>query len=147
MLCVHCQKRQATKTKEEVVEGKKISRYYCAECYHALFLGVEENAQASPSKCPYCGKSKDSVLSSGLVGCANCYKAFEKELLPIVVKTQGDRAHTGKQPHALDRNARLQARYNELQTLIRQRTEEENVEKVAEYSIESKRIKALKDRR
>ena len=147
MLCVHCQKRQATKTKEEELDGKKVSRCYCAECYNALFLGVDESAQPSPAKCPYCGKSKESVLRSGLVGCANGYKAFEKELIPVVVKAQGERVHTGKQPYATDRKARLQIRYNELQVLIRQRTEEEDVEKVAEYSRESKRIKTLKDRR
>ena len=145
MLCMHCKKNQATKTKEEVVDGKKTSGFYCAECYRALFLAMEEPVKLSPAKCPYCGKTKESVLKSGLVGCANCYTTFAKELLPVIVKAQGERAHKGKTPYSTDRKARLQTRYNELQVLIRCRTEEEDVKKVEEYSKESMRIKRLQE--
>ena len=144
MLCMHCHKNQATKSKEEVVDGKKTSSFYCADCYRALFL-VADDVKTSPTKCPYCGKSKDSVLRSGLVGCANCYTSFAKDLIPIIVKTQGERTHDGKTPLATDRKARLQIRLDELQVLIRQRTVEEDIQKIAEYTKESMRIKALKD--
>ena len=145
MLCSHCKKKQAIRTKEIVTDTKEVVRaWFCAECYHALFLLPEDYAQPSLEKCPYCGKSKVSVLRSGLVGCANCYNAFAKDLFPFILKTQGDEAHNGKQPPALTKEDRLQIRYNELQVLIRQGLEEENVEKVKAYSQESARIKSLK---
>ena len=112
--------------------------------YPLLFLCAEEQTQPSPIKCPYCGKSKDSVLRSGLVGCANCYKSFAKELMPMIVKTQGEETHDGKTPVATEMRDRYKIRFEELQVLIRQRTEEQDVEKVKEYSQESRRISALR---
>ena len=142
MLCNHCHKRQATKTREEIVDGEKTCGYYCAECYHVLFL-VADDVKVSPAKCPYCGKSKDSVLLSGLVGCVGCYQSFAKELLPIIIKTQGDRAHIGDAPTAT-REERLQKRYEELQVLIRESKAAHDEEKAKAYYQESLRIKALK---
>ena len=144
MLCMRCHKNQATKTKECEENGKKTSSFYCADCFHTLFLCAEEQTQPSPIKCPYCGKSKDSVLRSGLVGCANCYKSFAKELMPMIVKTQGEETHDGKTPVATEMRDRYKIRFEELQVLIRQRTEEQDVEKVKEYSQESRRISALR---
>ena len=144
MLCMCCNKNQATKTKEFEKNGVQTSGFYCSDCFHALFLSVDEHTQPSPAKCPYCGKSKDSVLRSGLVGCANCYKSFAKDLMPIIVKTQGEEAHDGKTPIATDMKDRLKIRFEELQVLIRQRTEEEDIEKVKEYSQESQRINKLR---
>ena len=141
MLCNHCKKRQATKTREERIDGEKTSGYYCADCYHALFLSADE-AKPSPSKCPYCGKSKENVLRSGLVGCAYCYQVFAKELIPVIIGAQGDRAHVGESP-ALTKQERLQKRYEELQVLLLESTEAADLEKVKEYSKESIRIKAL----
>lgn len=143
MLCMRCKKNQATKTKEWVEDGKKTSGFYCAECFHALFLSAEEHTQPTPSHCKYCGKSKESVLRSGLVGCGNCYKSFSKELMPLIVKTQGEKTHEGKTPLAIEMQDRCKIRYQELQVLIRQRTEEEDVEKLKEYSQESSRIRTL----
>ena len=88
-------------------------------------------------------KSKDAVLKSGLVGCANCYTTFSKQLLPIVQKTQDSVLHTGETPKEADREVRLKIRLRELQVLMDKRMEEENVEKVKEYSKESRRISAL----
>lgn len=139
MLCMHCGHNQATKSKEVVEGGKKVSKFYCAECFRTLFQPEEEKVQ----KCPYCGKSKDAVLKSGLVGCANCYTTFSKQLLPIVQKTQDSVLHTGETPKEADREVRLKIRLRELQVLMDKRMEEENVEKVKEYSKESRRISAL----
>ena len=144
MLCCHCNKNQATKAKERLVDGKRTSSYYCAECFRTLFLTVEEDTPASPAKCPYCGKAKAAVLRSGLVGCANCYTVFHKELVPIIVKTQGEESHAGEAPYA-SREERLQTRYNELQVLIRQRRVEKDFDRAKEYTKEISRITALKE--
>ncbi len=141
MLCNHCNKRQATKTREERTDGEKKVGYYCADCYHALFLSADD-AKPSPSECPYCGKSKESVLRSGLVGCAYCYQVFAKELVPVIIQAQGGRAHVGESP-ALTKMERLQKRYEELQVLLRESTAAEDIEKVKQYSKESLRIKTL----
>ena len=141
MLCNHCKKSQATKTREEKIDGEKKIGYYCADCYRALFLSADE-AKPSPAKCSYCGKSKDSVLRSGLVGCAYCYQEFARELVPVIIQSQGDRAHVGEAP-ALTKLERLQKRYEELQVLLRESMEAEDIEKVERYSKESLRIKNL----
>ena len=142
MLCNHCNKRQATKTREEIVDGEKTSGYYCADCYHALFL-VADEIKVSPQKCTYCGKSKESVLRSGLVGCAGCYQSFAKDLLPLIIKTQGDRAHIGEAP-AATMDERRAKRYEELQVLILESEAAQDKEKAKEYYREMLRIKAWK---
>ena len=117
-----------------------MSKFYCAECFRALFPPEEK----SPQKCPYCGKGKDAILKSGLVGCANCYTTFAKQLLPLIEKTQGGRVHTGEMPNEANREVRLRIRLHELQVLMDKRMEEEDVEKVKEYSNEVRRLSALK---
>lgn len=147
MLCMRCKKNQATKTKERTVDGKKKTEYYCADCYRAAFLLPEEFSNGkSVRKCPYCGRDKEKVLKSGLVGCANCYASFADDVLPIAIKMQGDGVHAGKAPYAVKRADRLEIRYRELQVLIRKHTEEQNLEKVKEYSQESRRIRAMKEK-
>ncbi len=140
MLCEGCKKNQAIKTKEQIVEGKRLRRYYCADCFHARFLSPSNSRTLA--KCPYCGTTKEGAMRSGLVGCAHCYQAFEGELLPVVIRMQGDGTHAGKEYEG-DRDERLRARCEELQTLIRVRQREKDVEKVRLYSQEYERVKGL----
>jgi len=50
------------------------------------------------TECAVCGTSLDSILSSGYVGCATCYRIFSKEISDFVVSIQGKNSHVGKVP-------------------------------------------------
>lgn len=55
-----------------------------------------ENCFSQDRLCPKCGTSLNYVLSSGVVGCAGCYKVFETEIRANILQKQGSINHTGK---------------------------------------------------
>ncbi len=116
MLCGHCKKNQATKTYEQIKKGKKTVDYYCLDCYHALFITTGEEKKGS-SVCPRCGQTAEEVKKRNLVGCAYCYRAHESTLFPVIVKMQGQQAHTGKSPLGGD-TERLSRRCYQLKAVV-----------------------------
>lgn len=99
MRCCNCRQNQATKTYEQMKNGKKSVDYYCLDCYHRLFLSAEEaGGETSLSACPYCGQTKAEFRAKKLVGCAYCYRTLSDAVLPTVIKMQGVMAHKGKRP-------------------------------------------------
>ncbi len=99
MRCCYCRQNQATKTYEQMKNGKKSVEYYCLDCYHRLFFSAEEaGGETSLSACPYCGLTKTEFRSKKLVGCAYCYRTLTDEVMPTVIKMQGVVAHKGKRP-------------------------------------------------
>lgn len=101
MLCCHCNNNQATKTYEQIKNGKSVTEYYCLECYHRLFLVADEaEGEMSLSACPYCGTTVEEAQSTKLVGCAYCYRTLQQALTPTIVKMQGVEIHKGKRPPA-----------------------------------------------
>lgn len=100
MLCCKCRKNQAAKTYEQVKNGEKQTEYYCLDCFERNFLYVEEEeGEKLLSSCPYCGVSKEDILTKKLVGCGYCYATLASVVLPMVVSMQNTtKAHTGKKP-------------------------------------------------
>ncbi|MBQ5930470.1 MAG: hypothetical protein IIX02_06740 [Clostridia bacterium] len=99
MRCCHCKQKEATKSHEKLKNGKKTTEYYCMDCYHSLFLDGETKTDGETlSVCPYCVTALQEVVLGKLVGCAHCYQAMREEVMQLVIKMQGDRAHTGKTP-------------------------------------------------
>jgi protein arginine kinase activator len=113
MKCDHCDS-EATIHEVVIRNGKQAERHLCEKC--AVEQGVEirpnlkvgdliqklagaspaggaEKAGASPRdgvKCELCGTSFAEFRQSGLLGCAECYRAFELKLGPLL-----ERAHEG----------------------------------------------------
>ena len=125
MLCGNCKKNQATKTYEQINQGKREVAYYCLECYHKLFVYAEETRDGEYSACPYCGTTAEEVKKRNLVGCANCYKTLKGVLYPIVSKMQGGQIHKGKGPQGGE-DERIARRINELKTIAEKRFAEDD---------------------
>ena len=67
------------------------------DCYARLFLDdMAKTDGETLSVCPYCGITLQEVNAGKLVGCAHCYQAMSEGIAPLIVKMQGERAHTGK---------------------------------------------------
>ena len=109
MLCEICSRRPA-------MDSRMLNRGYgeervavCFECAKTLDLKEShidfsmdfwgENKKIT--KCAVCGTSLDSILSSGYVGCATCYKIFSREIGELVGSIQGKNIHVGKVPLTL----------------------------------------------
>ena len=74
----------------------------CESCYQKLY-GTQDDL-FYPKKgtilkeCPSCGTTYEDFKRTGLLGCANCYKAFENELAPMLAYIHRKLQHEGKTP-------------------------------------------------
>ncbi|MBQ8428548.1 MAG: hypothetical protein IJX30_00400 [Clostridia bacterium] len=152
MRCCHCGEKEATKTYERRGKERKIE-YYCMDCYDKLFLNAETAGESSLSSCPYCGMSLTEFQSTKLVGCAHCYRTMKGGVYPVVVKMQGDGAHTGKTPPVSEdgksvdlrdlesdayedtlQKERFKRQCNELEIIIAKLKAENNYEDAKDYA-------------
>ncbi|CCX37469.1 uvrB/UvrC domain protein [Clostridium sp. CAG:1013] len=116
MLCQACGKKTATTHIKTVINGKLTEYHLCSECaqqkgYGDLFSnwgmdfgnllgGFIGNGFTSvkAARCPTCGASFDEITQSGKIGCADCYKTFREQLLPVIQRIHGTSRHKGKVP-------------------------------------------------
>lgn len=116
MLCQSCGKHAATTHIKSYVNGQLTELHLCPSCakeqgYTAGFsdwsallgglLGIHEPQQPQRQevkRCPGCGASYQEIAQSAKMGCAECYKTFRAQLLPVIQKIHGSAQHKGKSP-------------------------------------------------
>jgi protein arginine kinase activator len=141
--CDLCE-REATVHEVVVRHGKRVERHLCEE--HAKELGIiqaqshtsvaglvqsfvvsksgaSRERQAARSACPTCGLTFAEFRKEGLLGCPDCYAAFEDKLGPLLERAHdGGDHHVGKVPKragsSLERQAQLTSMRRELQAAI-----------------------------
>lgn len=118
MLCQHCQHREATIHEVVIKNSVKHERHLCEPC--AAELNLDPTPQASvqqvigqflsgsgaPARagvqslaCPSCGRTFLKFKQTGLLGCPDCYRAFERPLTPMLERAhEGGAHHVGKIP-------------------------------------------------
>ncbi len=64
--------------------------------------------------CPTCKTSLSSFYHTGMLGCPDCYKAFEKEIELALKKIQGRTFHAGKTPSISHIDRELLQEYDRL---------------------------------
>ena len=104
MLCDKCKSKEACYHSTLVVNGEVKSTHLCEKCaekegvfnrtYNSIFdefrsltnfLGFDD---FEDKICPNCNWSLRKFKNSGLLGCGNCYDAFEEEIEDIVKRIQ-----------------------------------------------------------
>jgi protein arginine kinase activator len=103
---------------------------------------VAPEVVAWPS-CPVCGLSFADVRSTGRLGCANCYTAFKRGLLPLLDKIHGQTEHRGKVPAQAHRRQERQRQVVELRRRLNEAIQKEAYEDAARlrdeiYSLEER---------
>ncbi len=118
MICQSCGKKTATTHIKTIVNGKLTQYHLCADCakekgYGGMFsnwgldfgsllgglLGVEPSREKI-QRCGKCGASFDEIAKTGKLGCAECYKTFRRQLLPVIQRIHGTARHKGKTPNS-----------------------------------------------
>ncbi|MFI4881885.1 MAG: UvrB/UvrC motif-containing protein [Phycisphaerales bacterium JB064] len=106
---------EATVHETQIVNGQVMVRRLCER--HAAEVGLTGMAGVPSSgsaatvvlnvqqqagtvlKCPTCGLSYAAFRQHGLLGCSQCYEAFEDKLAPLIERAhQGGTHHIGKTP-------------------------------------------------
>jgi len=118
MICDICGKKQATVHLTEIIDDQMTELHLCEECAREKGAQMEEHfdlsdllagmADAGPQaagpqpeekiKCPTCGMTYQDFKSIGQLGCGDCYKAFKKNLLPLLKRIHGSTQYFGKMP-------------------------------------------------
>lgn len=132
MLCSNCKKREAVYN----VAGEDGEYYLCEECYQrlgeaaefAMQPGSDLQPEEEEKRCPVCGMTFSDYKESGLLGCANCFRVFEEQLLPEIEKIQGETVHVGKRPLGDEELYRLQDRQKSLRFELEQALKEKRMQ-------------------
>lgn len=112
MLCDKCKKNPAVAHIKTVINGMVYEKHLCEECAHEEQAGITfDNPFSSffssffdglPSThedtkvCPNCKTTLSDILNRGKIGCSECYKTFESDLIPYIKRIQGSSEHIGK---------------------------------------------------
>jgi len=85
--------------------------------------GQTKQSRVSQKKCSTCGLSFARFRQHGLLGCPDCYDAFEKNLSALIERTHaGATHHVGKTPNradeSLERQRLIQRLVNELDEAV-----------------------------
>ncbi|MFM7798192.1 MAG: UvrB/UvrC motif-containing protein [Planctomycetota bacterium] len=111
--CDHCSK-PAVVHNTVIVNGKVTEVHLCEE--HAAAAGIQlpghapihallgQLAQVGAARprgpaCPECGHTFNDFKSTGLLGCAACYRAFASTVAPVIARSHGGATeHVGRRP-------------------------------------------------
>lgn len=119
MKCQKCQKNEATTHIKRVINGQFEEYNLCAECaaemgygnffhdlassfeddFNSLFGTFFENAlpaRTQATRCETCGSSYTDIQRTGMMGCADCYRIFNGEIMPTIRRIHGNTTHCGK---------------------------------------------------
>ncbi|MDR0425934.1 MAG: hypothetical protein LBH24_02060 [Clostridiales bacterium] len=127
MICDECGKNEATHHSIQKINGRKTETHLCRACFKKRGLGAcmplsdlsgifsgmnslfSQEDTGSLSVCRDCGAASEDFLSTGYVGCENCYSAFAPLILPRIQKMQHSIQHTGKRPPNVRPSRRAEA--------------------------------------
>lgn len=162
MLCDMCKKNEAVFHTKVIRNGIVKERHLCEQCskkyreedgfsqgidpvgdlfssLSGLMFGGGKTVRHTV--CKMCGTTSDEFLRTGYVGCPECYKAFENEVMPAIKRTQHDVRHVGKIPGGGSSDAAIRSEIEKLRIKQRRAAEAEDYEQAGELR---DRINALK---
>jgi len=159
MRCENCKKHTATVRIKHNRDGKKVDSYLCDACsceielsllVESLFKGLkmhestQEKKHANQAKtCAGCGITLRGIIKGDGLGCSNCYKTFNKELVPMIKQAHGSYLHEGKLPKRGGQEIERDIKLRKLKELMHQAVAEEDFEKAAMYRDDIKAISTL----
>jgi protein arginine kinase activator len=84
---------------------------------------TEKTRRSNRMSCRTCGTSFSKFRRTGLLGCPDCYTAFERHLAGMIERAQnGASSHAGKCPRrggaSIDRQLRIQRLFKELEDAV-----------------------------
>lgn len=156
MLCSECGKNEASVHKMTIINGVKTEQHLCAECaakknimntdifsagdfFKELFQ-LSGLPKVEKAVCSNCGMSLAQFEHTGELGCSECYKAFEKDIIPVLTSIHGNAVHTGEVPAEAGEEVQKRRKIAEIRKEISKAVAEENYERAAELRDELQSI-------
>jgi len=148
--CDHCD-NPATHHSVEIIKGKKIEKHLCEQ--HAVEAGLTIKAVHTPINelltnfvklhtrsssefeevCQQCGLTFAQFREESLLGCPDCYEAFEKSLGPLLERAhEGGLQHLGKMPRRAGASQQRQQKLRQMRKRLSEAVESEDYEFAAQ---------------
>ena len=147
MLCEVCGKNTATTYIKTVINGKVTEKHLCAQCAAKEGTGgfftnplsdmltsifgdeAPVGIGTQQKRCACCGSDFSDIVSTGKLGCSECYETFFDDLLPYFKRIHGSVRHIGK---ALPEKAEESDKENVKQEKKEKKTAAETLESLKE---------------
>ena len=161
MTCNICGTNEATIHLTEIVNNQMVEMHLCETCaqekgtdfkthfnFGDLLAGLTEIGKVEKSgevakpaaRCPERGLTYEEFGKTGGLGCASCYGAFAKVLVPLIKRVQRSTHHIGKKPSKVSREVRGTHDLRLLQDRLRKSIQGEAFEESARLRDEIKQI-------
>lgn len=161
MTCNICGTNEATVHLTEIVNNQMAEIHLCETCaqekgtdfkthfsFGDLLAGLTELGKGEKAgegirpaaHCPECGLTYEDFGKTGRLGCAACYGAFGKVLVPLIKRVQRSTHHIGKKPSKVSREVRGTHDLRLLQDRLRKSIQMEAFEESAQLRDEIKQI-------
>jgi protein arginine kinase activator len=90
---------------------------------HCVIAQAGRAAGQTAKACPTCGLTFSEFRHNGVLGCSDCYTAFQEQLSPLIERAQnGGTHHSGKTPRraggSLDRQLQIRQLVKELDDAV-----------------------------
>jgi protein arginine kinase activator len=152
LMCQECGKRPAKIHYTEIVNHNMVTRDLCLECADEkgidvataggaglgdLVAGVWDSAVDAEAEkigkvvCPSCGYAFSDFKKMGRLGCADCYEAFEAQLVVLLRQVHGSTQHRGKTPTQLGERAMIRRELLDLKDELKRAVQKEDFERAA----------------
>lgn len=153
VMCKECGIRPSKIHYTEIVNNQMVTKDLCLECAESkgidvhktgsyglgdLVAGLIDTSARSESekigkvKCPSCGFEYSDFKKTGRFGCAECYTAFETQLIPLLRQIHGSTQHEGKSPTTLAPKAIIRKELMDLKEDLSNAIQDERYEDAAE---------------
>jgi protein arginine kinase activator len=165
MQCQSCKKNDATIHLTEISNGQRMETHLCQACAQKQGLAVQTQiplnellstllgAQGAEPQggggggtteetvCPHCGMTLQRFARESLLGCPHDYELFEKNLEPLIERSQGGQSHhCGKVPQSAGRQEQDKMRLHSLRQRLEQAVRQEDYETAARLRDEIKKL-------
>lgn len=168
MICQNCNQKEANVHITKVINGIKTEMHLCEECakqknefstgsyfgfgmplsFQNILDGFVEAMDGTPKyikkeeTCPICGMTFENFRETGRLGCANCYKAFEDQMIPLIRRIHGNIEHNGKIPKRAGGMLKVKKDIEKMKDELKNAVNHEEYERAAKLRDEIKKLES-----
>ncbi|MBR0368931.1 MAG: UvrB/UvrC motif-containing protein [Clostridia bacterium] len=157
MMCEECGIRPANFHLVTIINGERVERNLCPTCMakhqkqlpgidfsnlagilNSILSGNRDeeeqaklDAEYEMCTCEQCGMTYAEFQKGGMLGCANCYKAFKTPLTALLQRVHGNTQHAGRVPGGVHSGTSIRMNIDRLRQKLQKAVADEEYEQAA----------------
>ena len=158
MMCEDCGIRPAKFHLMTIINGDRVEQNLCPSCmarHQKQLPGIDfsnlagilnsiledrtsenkekQEAQYEGYVCDQCGMTYIEFQRCGMLGCANCYKAFRTPMTALLQRLHGNTQHAGRVPGGVHSGTSIRMNIERLKQKLQKAVADEEYEQAAKY--------------